>query len=73
LHADPAGLRQLAKVLERLAAQAETGGFPHDHFFTEAWGAGDLAQTLRDPQNRLVHHLKVFGWPKNVSDATHGT
>ena len=63
LHANPAGLRLLAKVLERLAERVEAGDIPHDHLFTEAWGSGDLAQTLHNSENRLIHHFKVFGWP----------
>jgi hypothetical protein len=73
LHANPAALRRLATVLERLAAQAEAGDAPHDHFFTEAWGGHDLAETLQTAEHRLVHHLKIYGWPALPAGSAHGT
>ena len=62
LHASPAGLRRLARNLELLASQAESGDSPHDHYFTEAWGGCELSEELQDPKNTQVHHLKLFGW-----------
>lgn len=63
LHASPAGLRQLAGTLERLAAQAEAGEAEHDHFFTEAWGGHELSGELQVLGNTQVHHLKLYAWP----------
>ena len=63
IHGCPTGLRRLGEHLLSLAAKAERGDFPHDHFFTPEWGGSELSVLRHDPEQNVVHHLKVFGWP----------
>ena len=70
IHADPAGLRGLAKRLERLASRVEQQGADHDHLFSDEWGDGDLSSQPQAEGNRAIHHVKVLAWPAPSSDAS---
>lgn len=63
IHGDPAGLRRLSNLLERLAAAAERGEFPHDHLFTAEWGGDDLSSEAQEEGHRYLPHVKLLGWP----------
>ena len=63
VHGDPAGLKYFAKALLKLAEKAEDGEFPHNHFFTEEWGGYELSSEPQGSEGKLVHHVKVYGWP----------
>ena len=64
VHGDSAGLEFLAKQLLDLAAKARAGEFPHTHFFSEEWGGdGELSSEPQKKDEKLIHHVKVYGWP----------
>ena len=63
IHGDAAGLEYFAKELLRIAGQAKTGDFPHDHYFTQEWGGDELSSEQQSKEGRLINHVKVFGWP----------
>jgi Immunity protein 32 len=65
VHADVHGLRALVKAFQRLLDHAERGEPEHDHLMTEDWGGGDLSSTAQvtDGATRVVHHVKLYGWP----------
>jgi len=73
IHANPTELRRLAKILERLAAKVEAGEPNHEHMFSESWGGHDLSQEQQTAEHRLVHHLKIYGWPIIGNATAHGT
>ena len=65
IHADPEGLRVLIRSLTRLLDHAENGRAEHDHILTEEWGGGELSSVLQgsDAAQRLIQHVKLYGWP----------
>jgi len=63
VHGDPAGLEYFAKKLMDIAAEAKSGDFPHDHFFTEEWGGHELSSQQQSENMKIINHVKVFGWP----------
>ena len=65
VHADVLGLRALVKAFQRLLDHAERGKPEHDHLMTEDWGGGDLSSKPQatDGVTRVVHHVKLYGWP----------
>ncbi|MFC6327164.1 Imm32 family immunity protein [Alloalcanivorax gelatiniphagus] len=63
IHGDPEGLAFLAKELLKLAERAKSGDFPHDHYFTEEWGGYQLSSEQQSEKDRLVNHVKIYGWP----------
>ncbi len=63
VHGDAAGLEFFAKQLLDIAAKAKTGEFPHEHYFTEAWGGYELSSEQQSEAGKLINHVKVFGWP----------
>jgi len=73
VHAAPGELRSLAKQLERLAAAAERGEYPHAHLFSAQWGGDDLSGQASTSSNRAVHHIKFFGWPSAAEMPRHDT
>jgi Immunity protein 32 len=65
IHGDVQGLRDLVASLQRLITKAEAGKPDHDHLFTEEWGGHELTSDpqLTDTAVRLIHHVKIYGWP----------
>jgi Immunity protein 32 len=65
IHGDVQGLRDLVASLQHLITKAEAGEPDHDHLFTEEWGGDELtsASQLTDAAVRLIHHVKIDGWP----------
>ena len=66
LHADSAGLEKLEGVIASLRRGLARGECEHSHLFTEAWGGGELAESMlsdeREANCKQVHHLKVYAW-----------
>jgi hypothetical protein len=69
LHADQEGIQKLRELLDVLDSQPEAP--EHDHLLTPVWGGYGLDEKLevgsRDgnsDENRTVHHLKMYYWPK---------
>ncbi len=63
LETGPRGLAFLAKELLKLAERAKSGDLPHDHYFTEEWGGYQLSSDQQSGKDRLVNHVKIYGWP----------
>jgi hypothetical protein len=63
VHGDSAGLEYFAKSLLKIAEQAKNGEFPHDHFFTEEWGGDELSSEKQGKEDKIINHVKVYGWP----------
>ena len=63
VHGDPSGLEYFAKQFLEIAAKAKAGEFPHHHYFTKEWGGNELSSERQSEKCRLVHHVKVYGWP----------
>jgi len=66
IHADPIGLRRLARLLDKLATAAERGDFPHEHLFTPEWGGDDLSPHTQENDHHCLNHVKVYGWPDSA-------
>ena len=66
VHADPDGLRRLARLLDRLAIAAEGGDFPHEHMFTPDWGGDELSSLPQEKEHHCLNHVKVYGWPSSA-------
>ena len=66
IHADEAGLKHLARSLDRLLASLQKGECPHDHMFADDWAGDELTSTMlageRDAGCSQVKHLKICGW-----------
>jgi hypothetical protein len=66
IHADTAGIEQLEKLVEYLKREVQAGECPHSHLFSEAWGGGELTETMlaqeKSESCKQVHHVKVYGW-----------
>ncbi|MBI5564228.1 MAG: immunity protein 32 [Chloroflexi bacterium] len=72
IHADEAGLEQLAVVIERLRVKLRQGQHDHEHLFTEAWAGHELTESMF-PADRAagaiqVHHVKIHAWTKELSE-----
>jgi hypothetical protein len=65
IHGDPAGLRRLAALLNKLADQADRGEYPHDHLMTEAWGGHGLSGEAQEKNAECLNHVKIYGWSDN--------
>ncbi|MCC4308417.1 immunity protein 32 [Alcanivorax marinus] len=63
IHGDPEGLAFFARELLAIAERAKSGDCPHDHYFTEEWGGYQLSSEPQTDNNRLVNHVKIYGWP----------
>lgn len=61
VHGDQEGLRRLAQILTSLADE-ETPD--HAHLMTENWGGSGLSNEIQGLNSALLHHVKVFVWPK---------
>ncbi len=68
VHADVEGLRTMVKAFQRLLDHAERGNPEHDHLMTEDWGGGELSSEPQrtDEMVRVVHHVKLYGWPTSA-------
>ena len=66
IHGDAAGLEFFANSLLKIAEQAKSGEFPHDHFFTEEWGGNELSSEPQSENGNLINHVKVYGWPNTL-------
>jgi len=65
VHGDPDGLECFAKSLLKIAEEARSGKFPHEHFFTKEWGGDELSSEQQEKEGKLVNHVKVYGWPNS--------
>ncbi|WP_434111824.1 Imm32 family immunity protein [Methylocaldum sp. GT1TLB] len=61
VHGDREGLRRLAEILTSLADEKRPD---HAHLMTEDWGGSGLSNDIQGLNNTLLHHVKVFVWPK---------
>ena len=61
VHGDREGLLKLA---ETLMALADENSADHAHLMTEDWGGTGLTNEVQGERNALVHHVKIFFWPK---------
>jgi hypothetical protein len=75
VHADVEGLRTMVKAFQRLLDHAERGNPEHDHLMTEDWGGGDLSSEPQhtDETVRVVHHVKLYGWPTSAGLRAYAT
>jgi len=62
VHADAKGLDLLIRRLSRMRDAVLEGNCPHEHLFSESWGAGDLSERVLEGDGDLIHHLKIQGW-----------
>lgn len=63
IHADPQGMRHLARHLEALAQRVEQRGPEHTHLFSEEWGDGEISSERQSEDGHVIHHVKILGWP----------
>lgn len=61
IHGDREGLLLLAQTLTELAAKSSPD---HVHLMTVDWGGSELTNVGQGLSNELVHHVKLFLWPK---------
>lgn len=62
VHANREGLLRLAEILTSLAEEKLAD---HAHLMTEDWGGSGLTNETQGLNNTLLHHVKVFVWPKS--------
>jgi hypothetical protein len=65
IHADVAGLRYLAKKLNRLAEIAAAGRTDHEHLMTEEWGGQGLSSRAQDSTADLLNKVTIHALPTN--------
>lgn len=61
VHGDREGLLRIAEILKSLAEEKTPD---HAHLMTEDWGGSGLTNEAQGLNNTLIHHVKVFVWPK---------
>lgn len=61
IHGDREGLLLLAQHLTELAAASSPD---HVHLMTPDWGGAGLTDMRQGLSNELIHHAKIFFWPK---------
>ena len=61
IHGDREGLLLLAQTLTELAAKSSPD---HVHLMTVDWGGSGLTSVCQGMSNELIHHAKLFLWPK---------
>jgi len=43
----------------------------HDHLMTDAWGGHELSERTLEKDERLVHHVKIYGWTPEWIEKRH--
>ena len=66
IHADDTGLARLARVIEALRGKPVAD---HVHLMSADWGGNELDAIKQGKENRLIHHVKMFRWPSDLSSA----
>ena len=62
IHADAGGLDHLIRSLTHIRSKLDENICDHDHLMTDAWGGHELSERTAEGEERLVHHVKIYGW-----------
>jgi len=62
IHADAGGLDHLIRSLTHIRRKLDENICDHDHLMTDAWGGHELSERTLEKDERLVHHVKIYGW-----------
>jgi len=71
IHADAGGLDHLIQSLTHIRRKLDENICDHDHLMTDAWGGHELSERTPEKDERLVHHVKIYGWTSEWIEKHH--